>query len=95
MSDMKQRVRDLIVLALDDDTPEKEARAAAFKAITLVEKYNLLDSPLDGILGGFKNSDNETVKAVSNIVQRFVDPGMMNDIRTVAGKVKRTRRRSR
>jgi hypothetical protein len=89
----RQKAKDLIALALDArNNSEKECAAAAFQALKLIDKYDLLDSPLDGLLGGFRGSDNATVKAVSNIVRRFTEPDAINDFKTVAGRGKGRRR---
>lgn len=89
MSDMRQRAKDLMTLALDERTPEKERLSAAFKALQTIRKHGLLDSPLEGLLG----SDNETVKAGMTIFEKLTDPAFVGSVKKVAGGLSRTRRR--
>ncbi len=63
--DPRQKAKDLMTLALDERTPEKERLAAAFGALKVIEKNALLDSPFDGI-------DNESVRAAVDIANRTI-----------------------
>ena len=68
MSPEKQKVKRLMALALDKRTPPKERRNAAYSALRLIEKYDLLFSPLDGVLP----IDNETVNAAVHIGKKII-----------------------
>lgn len=95
MADQRQRAKDLIELAVDDRTPEKERFSAALKAVGLIHKHDLLASPLDELLG----SKNETVRAASRVIDRITDPDFIDSVKTIGGHISRTRgggrRRSR
>lgn len=80
MNDVRDKVKIMITKALDDRTPEEERVSTAFKALTLIEKHSLLESPLSKIL---KTTDNETVGAAVSILDRLIDPGLGRDIRKV------------
>jgi len=85
----RQKARDLIELAADERTPEKERLAAALKAVAIIRKHDLLASPLDGIL----DSGDETVQAVKSIFDVFTDPKLRENVKKVARRVNRARRR--
>lgn len=91
MANQRQRAKDLIELAVDDGTPEKERLAAALKAVGLIHKYDLLASPLDDLLG----SKNETVRAVSTVVERATDPDFLGALKTIGGQIAAARRGGR
>ena len=88
MSAVRQKVKDLIVLALDERTPEKERIAAAFGALKIIDRHDLVSSPLDGIM----NSDNESVKAAATIFEHLSNPDLVSSIKKVAGGLRRRRR---
>lgn len=85
----RQKAKDLIRLALADGTPDKESRTAAIRAIKLIEKYDLLSSPLDSVL----DSENETVQAARTIFETLTNPLLANSVRTIGRQVRRARRR--
>lgn len=87
----RKKARDLVTLALDESGSEKERISAALKCVKLIAKYDLLASPLDGLL----DSDNETVSAAANILQRLADPGLHASIKKVGEKIGRARARRR
>lgn len=87
MSQHRKKARDLIRLALDEKTTEDERIAAALRAVKLIDKYDLLRSPIDGLL----ESDNETVSAAASIFERITDPELVRSIKTVSAGIKRVR----
>lgn len=87
----RQRVKDLIELACREDTPDKEAAAAARKACRLIQKYELLESPLEGLLG----ANNQTVKAAGTVLKTVTDPVLVNSLKEIANQFTRARRSSR
>jgi hypothetical protein len=76
---VRQKVKDLVELAADDRTPEKERVAAAFKAIRIIRKHDLLSSPLDGLL-----EDDEVVEEITSFV---------SGAKKIVGRLGRLRRR--
>jgi len=87
----RQKVKDLIKLALDGDNNDNERMAAALRAVKIIDKYDLLSSPLDGLL----SSDNETVQAATDIFSRITDPSLVRSVRKIADQVGRARQRRR
>lgn len=89
----RAKVKDLITLALADGTPEEESGAAAMRAIKIIRKYKLLDTPpLDGIL------ENDTVRAVKTVADKLADPELMGGLKELfkqASSVAAARRRRR
>ena len=89
----RAKVKDLIVLALDEDTPPKEQRNAAMLALKIIRNYKLLDTPpLDVIL------ENDTVRAVKTVADKLADPELMSGIKELikqASGVAAARRRRR
>lgn len=81
MSNERQKAKDLVELACDDGTNEKERLAAAINAIKLIRKYGLLDSPFDGIL----ESNNEGIKAAATVLERLSDPELVGSLKKVLG----------
>ena len=59
----RQRAKDLINLATDQGTTEKERVAAMVQAVRLIKEHDLLSSPLDALMGA---TSNETVRAASS-----------------------------
>ena len=60
------KARKLIELALDESTTLDERESAALKAVKIIDKYNLLDGPLDGLLG---QGSTEIAQAAADVVQ--------------------------
>lgn len=87
----RQKARDLVELAADVDTPDNERIAAAMKLVKLIRKYDLLASPLDGLMA----SDNETVQAATDIFSRMTDPSLVKSLKKVADQIGRVRQRRR
>ena len=87
----RQKARDLVELAADVDTPDNERVAAAMKLVKLIRKYDLLASPLDGLMA----SDNETVQAATDIFSRMTDPSLVKSLKKVADQIGRVRQRRR
>lgn len=87
----RQKARDLVELAADVDTPDAERIAAAMKVVKLIRKYDLLASPLDGLL----DSGNETVQAAGDIFARITDPSLLNSVRKIGAHLSQARRRRR
>jgi hypothetical protein len=80
----RQKARDLIELAVDERTPEKERLSAAVKAVALIHKYDLLVSPLDML-----DSENETVSAAKSILEVLTDPKLTANVKKVASRFRR------
>ena len=91
MSAARQKAKELIALALDEGGEEKERVSAALKAVKIIAKYDLLSSPLDGLL----SSDNETVSAAADVFQRLTDPSFIKSVKKIGSKVARPRARQR
>lgn len=91
---LRQKARDLVELAADERTPDKERLAAAMKAVALIRKHDLLSSPLDAIIGSVDNETiQETVSAAKTIYDRLTDPDLIDSFRKLTRKKKRSRRR--
>lgn len=88
-SNARQKAKDLMKLALDERTPEKERIVAAFSALKIIDKNELLSSPLDGIMA----IDNESVQAAGSIFETLTNPSFINSVKKVASGVSRRRRR--
>ena len=89
MSNVRQKAKDLMTLALDERTPEKERITSAFTALKIIDKHDLLASPLDGIM----SIDNESVQAAGTIFSKLTDPDFVKSVKKVAGAVASRRRR--
>lgn len=87
----RQKARGLVQLALDESAGEKERVNAAMRCVKLIAKYDLLASPLDGLL----DSDNETVSAAANIFQKLTDPTLVASVKKVSQKIGRAHTRRR
>lgn len=85
----RQKARDLIELAADERTPEKERVVAAVKAVALIRKYDLLSSPLDGLIG----SNDENVKAAVDVFERLTDPDLVGSLKKISSLFGRKKRR--
>lgn len=81
----RQKARDLIELAVNERTDEKEQIVAALRAVKLIHKYDLLASPLDELLG----SKNETVRAASTVLDRITDPDFIDSVKTIGSQLSR------
>ena len=90
MSNPRQKVKDLMTLALDERTPDKERVTSAFQALKMIDKYDLLSSPLDGIMD---NVNNETVQAAGSIFQKLTDPDFVSSVKKVGRAISSRRRR--
>jgi hypothetical protein len=88
----REKAKRLIALALDDPKSAEGANAA-WRAIRVIHKYDLLDTtPLDGIL------ENDTVKAVKAVADTVTDPAFVNGLKGIKGGIEeliRSRRRRR
>jgi len=86
----RQKAKDLMKVALDErNNSDKERVAAAMQALQIIHKYDLLTSPLDGIM----QSDNETVQAAATIFDRLTDPLLVASVKKVGRAFGRRRRR--
>jgi hypothetical protein len=89
----RAKAKKLIEQALDDSVESAERAAFALRAIKIIEKYDLLSPPpLDGIL------ENDTVRAVKAVADKFADPELVSGLKTLFGAAKSAasrRRRSR
>jgi hypothetical protein len=90
MPSKRQQAKDLIELAVDDRTPEKERLNSAMKAIAIIHKYDLLSSPIDAL----NEIDNETIRAATKIVEKITDPDLVSSLKKIGSHIGR-RRRSR
>jgi hypothetical protein len=81
---LRQKVKDLVELAVDDSTTDKERVAAAMKAVVLIRKHDLLTSPLDIL-----SSENETVQATKSILEVLTDPKLAKNVKKVADRFRR------
>jgi len=84
---LRRKAKDLIELAVDDSTTDKERLAAAMQAIKLIRKHDLLASPLDGLI----DSEDETVKAAHSIFETLTDPKLRKDVERIANRFRRRR----
>lgn len=82
----RQKARDLIRLATNEKTPEKERIVASVQAVALIEKHDLLESPLDDLIG----ADNETIKAAGTLLNLVSDPQVVNSVKKLWNKRKRS-----
>lgn len=85
----RQKAKDLIELATNEGTPDKERIAAAVRAVGLIKKYDLLSSPLDVMF----DVDNETAAAVGSILNVVTDPGLIDSVKKISERFTRKRRR--
>lgn len=97
----RQKAKDLVRLASDERTPEKERLVAAIRAVGLIQEHGLLDGPLDGIGDVLRGAQAQTaVKAASKLYGVFTDPDVLGVLKGISGTVKarasaRERRRRR
>jgi len=88
MMDKRQQVKDLIELAVDStNDDDKERIAAAMKAVRMIRKYDMLESPLDAL------ANNEFIQAGKAIFEAFNDPSVKKVRNRVTQEVARARRR--
>jgi hypothetical protein len=89
----RAKAKKLIEQALDDSVEGAERAAFALRAIKIIDKYDLLSPPpLDGIL------ENDTVRAVKAVADKFADPELVSGLKTLFGAAKsmaESRRRRR
>jgi hypothetical protein len=89
----RAKVKDLIVLALDEETPAKEQRNAAILALKIIRKYKLLDTPkLDGVL------EHPAVRAAKIVADKLSDSELTDSVKELfdlAGVVTSAARRRR
>jgi hypothetical protein len=89
----RDKAKKLIEQALDDSVEGAERAAFALRAIKIIRKYDLLSPPpLDGIL------ENDTVRAVKAVADKFSDPELVSGLKTLFGAAKsmaESRRRRR
>ena len=71
--DALQKVRDLMGLALHENTPEKERNEAALGAIRIIERYDLLGK--------------KRVDVAAGILDRYTSPDFVEDVATRAEKI--------
>ena len=91
MASKHQQAKDLIELAIDERTPEKERIVSAMKAVAIIHKYDLLTSPLDVL----REVDNETVRAATTIFEKVTDPDLMSSLKKIGNQIGRRRRARR
>ena len=84
-ADHRQKALDLMELALDENTTIDERRNAALKAVKHIDKYDLLESPFDDLLG----SKNKTVRAASTVLDRIMDPEFVDSVKTIGAQFTR------
>jgi hypothetical protein len=76
----RQKAKDLVNLATDERTPEKERLNAMVQAVRLIKQHDLLSGPLDGLL----NTDNETVRAATTVFSSLTHPDFVGAVKQVA-----------
>jgi hypothetical protein len=76
----RQKAKDLVKLAVDERTPEKERLSAMVAVVKLIHQHDLLSSPLDGLL----NTDNETVQAAATLFGQVTSPDFIDSVKRVA-----------
>jgi len=74
--DVVQKVKDLMNLALDERTPEKEAKEAGIGALRLIARYELL-----GAAGG------KRIDVAASIIEKITSPGFAEGVATRAEKI--------
>ena len=73
----RAKAKKLVELAFDNPDSE-EGDAAAWRALRIIRKYNLLDTPpLDGVL------DNDTVRAVKNVADVVTTPEFRDGLKEI------------
>lgn len=70
----RQKVKDLIELALDGGGADKERVSAAMKALRIIRKYDLLAGPLD---------------AATDVFSRITDPGLVDSVKKIVNQIRR------
>lgn len=81
---LRQKARDLIELAVNEGTTDKERVTAAMQAVKIIRTHDLLASPLD-----FIDSENETVSAAKSILEVLTDPKLTANVKKVASRFRR------
>jgi len=74
MSDVRQKAKDLLRLALDDQTTGGERGAATFQLLKLIDKYDLLSA------GG------KPINVATDVLNKITDPSFMEGIADRAEK---------
>ena len=73
----REKAKKLVELAFDNPDSE-EGDAAAWRALRIIKKYNLLDTPpLDGIL------ENDTVRAVKGVADVVTNPEFVDNLKNL------------
>jgi hypothetical protein len=83
----RQKVKDLIELAVDKSTSGEERGNAAMRAVRIIRKYNLLSRPTDGILKG-----NKIAQAMETILEKSRDPDLMDSLKAIKDGIESARR---
>lgn len=83
MSNPRRKALDLVELALDEKTTEDERLVAAMSVVKLIDKYDLLSSPFEELLG----SKNDAIRAASTIVDRIADPDFIDSVKTISSQI--------
>jgi len=92
----RQKAKDLVRLAADERTPEKERMVSAIKAVGLIQEHGLLDSPLDGIGDVLRGEQAQrTVKAASKLYDAFTDPDVLGALKGIGGMAGKARESAR
>lgn len=86
----RQKAKDLIALALDEKNNVNERAQAAFTACKLIDKHELLASPLDAI--GIDESSSETIRAAGSIFEALTDPTLVASVQKLASTLRRKKR---
>jgi hypothetical protein len=76
----RQKAKDLVNLATDERTPERERVNATVQALRLIKEHDLLASPLDALIGV---GSNETVKAASSVFSHLTSPDFIESAKKV------------
>jgi hypothetical protein len=78
----RQKAKDLVNLATDERTPEKERGNAVIQALRLIKEHDLLSSPFDTLIGAAAN--NETMRAATSVFSHLSSPEFVESMKTVA-----------
>lgn len=91
----RKKAKDLMAIALDDRNKEdKERVAAALNALKIIDRYGLLDSPIDSLLDG----SSEEIRAAKTVVDTLTGRDFVDSVKRVGqiitgGRVTTRRRR--
>ena len=83
----RKKAKDLIALAADTSTSEKERVAAALQAARIIKKYKLLDSVMDML------PSDGIVQDAKTVLDTVTNPDFLGSLKKIGGELKKFRRR--